>query len=71
MLAGRFGNRRLVTAACSAAQELGLSVGMPLSKAQVLVPGLQVLSHDPQGQCGLLERLQTLEECLGLPVLLP
>ena len=38
VLAGRVGNRRLVTAACALAQELSLSVDMPMSKVQVLVP---------------------------------
>ncbi len=57
MLASRVGNRRLVTAACSVAQELGLSVGMPVSKAQALVPGLQVVPHDPAADAVSLERL--------------
>lgn len=48
VLAGRVGNRRLVTAACAVAQDLGLSVGMPVSKAQAMVPDLQVLPHDPK-----------------------
>ena len=47
VLAGRVGNRRLVTAACAVAQDLGLTVGMPVSKAQALVPDLQVIPHDP------------------------
>ncbi len=51
------GNRRLVTAACALAQDLGLSAGMPVSKAQALVPGLQVLPHDPTADAASLERL--------------
>ena len=57
VLGGRVGNRRRVTAACATAQELGLSVGMPVSKAQALVPGLQVLSHDAHADAASLERL--------------
>ncbi|MCZ0963879.1 Y-family DNA polymerase [Paracoccus benzoatiresistens] len=57
VLAGRVGNRRLVTAACALAQELGLSAGMPVSKAQALVPELQVLPSDPATDAASLERL--------------
>lgn len=57
MLAGRVGSRRLVTAACRLAQDLGLTVGMPVSKAQALVPGLQVLPSDPAADAVSLERL--------------
>jgi hypothetical protein len=57
VLASRVGNRRLVTAACSVAQELGLHAGMPVSKAQALVPGVQVLPSDPANDAASLERL--------------
>ncbi|WP_207099679.1 Y-family DNA polymerase [Paracoccus shandongensis] len=57
ILVGRVGNRRLVMAACALAQDLGLSAGMPVSKAQALVPGLQVLPHDPAADAASLERL--------------
>lgn len=57
VLAGRVGNRRLVTAACMLAQDLGLSVGMPVSKAQALVPDLQVMPHDAAADAASLERL--------------
>jgi protein ImuB len=57
VLASRVGNRRLVTTACAVAQELDLSIGMPVSKAQALVPGLQVLPSDPQSDGVSLERL--------------
>ena len=57
VLAGRVGNRRLVTAACDIAQGLGLSLGMPVSKAQAMVPDLQVLPDDPQADAASLERL--------------
>ncbi|MFD2815074.1 hypothetical protein ACFSYD_12775 [Paracoccus aerius] len=39
------------------AQELGLTVGMPVSKVQAMVPDLQVLPHDPQADAASLERL--------------
>ena len=57
VLAGRVGNRRLVTAACAVAQELGLHAGMPVSKAQAMIPDLQVMPHDPQADAASLERL--------------
>jgi protein ImuB len=57
VVAGRVGNRRLVIAACAVAQELGLSIGMPVSKAQALVPELQVMPHDPHADAASLERL--------------
>ncbi|MDQ1902839.1 DNA polymerase Y family protein [Paracoccus sp. WLY502] len=57
VLAGRVGNRRLVTTACARAQDLGISAGMPVSKAQAMVPGLQVLPHDPAADAASLERL--------------
>ncbi len=46
-----------MTAACALAQGLSLSIGMPVSKAQALVPKLQVLPHDPQADAASLERL--------------
>ena len=49
--------RALVTAACAAAQALGLCVGMPVSKAQAMVPDLQVMPHDPAADAASLERL--------------
>ncbi|MGN7870834.1 Y-family DNA polymerase [Paracoccus sp. 22332] len=57
VLAGRVGNRRLVTATDAAAQQLGLHVGMPVSKAQALVPGLRVAPADPAEDAASLERL--------------
>lgn len=57
MLAGRVGNRRVVTAACDVAQAAGLRVGMAISKAQALVPDLDVRPADPQGDTDSLERL--------------
>ncbi|MFC3836211.1 Y-family DNA polymerase [Paracoccus rhizosphaerae] len=57
ILAGRVGNRRLVTAACFAAQALGLRTGMPVSKAQALVLDLRVEPADPEADVESLERL--------------
>ncbi|MCD9007495.1 DNA polymerase Y family protein [Luteimonas sp. XNQY3] len=57
VMAGRDKNRRVVTAADAAAQAAGLRGGMPLTKAQVLVPGLVVENADEQADAESLERL--------------
>lgn len=57
VLVGRDRNRRIVTAADSAAQALGLRVGMPVTKAQALVPGLVIEPADPVADAESLERL--------------
>lgn len=57
MLAGSDGRRRLVMAADKAALRYGLRAGMPLARAQALVPGLRVEIEDPQGDGEALERL--------------
>lgn len=57
VLAGRVGSRRIVTALDATAQSLGLSVGMPLAKAQALIPGLAIVDADPRGDDEALERL--------------
>ncbi len=57
MLAGRDGRRRLVVALDAAAERLGLSAGMPVAKAQALVPGLIVQDADPRSDAEGLERL--------------
>lgn len=57
ILAGRIGNRRVVTAACDLAQGLGLRVGMPVSKAQAQVPDLRIEQADPRADQQGLERL--------------
>jgi protein ImuB len=46
-----------VTAADDAAQRAGLRIGMPATKAQVLVPGLTVADSDLEGDAEALERL--------------
>lgn len=53
----RQGIRRLVLAADAAARAAGLRVGMPASKAQVLVPGLQSFDFDPAGDAEALDRM--------------
>ncbi|MFN8683606.1 DNA polymerase Y family protein [Paracoccus sp. P2] len=57
IIAGRIGNRRIVTAVGVASQALGLRVGMPVTKAQALVSGLHIEPADPQADAESLERL--------------
>lgn len=57
ILAGRDGRRRIITALDTAAERLGLSVGMPVAKAQALAPGLIVHDADPRSDAEALERL--------------
>jgi protein ImuB len=57
ILVGRKERRRAVLAADAAAQRAGLHVGMPVTKAQILVPGLIVRNADPQADAAALDRL--------------
>lgn len=57
IIAGRDRGRRIVTAANATAQTLGLRVGMPVTKAQALVPGLIIESANPKADAESLERL--------------
>jgi protein ImuB len=57
VLFGRQGRRREVLALDAAARNAGLRIGMPASKAQVLVPGLVSLELDPAGDAAALDRL--------------
>jgi protein ImuB len=57
ILIGREGNRRVVLAADGAAQAAGLRPGVPVTKAQVLVPGLVVQNADPAADAEALDRL--------------
>ena len=50
--AGRVSNRRLMTAACGMARDLGLSSGMPVSKAQTLVLILLGAGRPPNDENG-------------------
>jgi len=51
------GNQNLLAAACPAARALGLAPGMPLTKARILVSGLDVHPADPEGDGAWLRRL--------------
>ncbi|WP_342640186.1 DUF6504 family protein [Rhodoligotrophos ferricapiens] len=57
VLIGREESRRVVLAADAAAHAAGLHVGMPVTKAQVLVPGLIIQDADPAADTEALERL--------------
>lgn len=59
VLIGREGNRRVVLAADAAAHAAGLRVGMPVTKAQALLPGLIVQDADPCADAEALDRLAT------------
>jgi protein ImuB len=57
VLVGRNGRRRVVLAADAAAHSAGLRVGMPVTKAQVLVHGLAVQDAEPAADAAELEQL--------------
>ncbi len=57
ILSARQASRRVVTATNAAARALGLHPGMPVGKAQALVPGLLIEPADPQADAAGLERL--------------
>ncbi|MEO5755602.1 MAG: DUF6504 family protein [Mesorhizobium sp.] len=57
VLIGRDKSRRVVLAADAAALAAGLRPGMPVTKAQVLVPGLVIKDADPAADAEALERL--------------
>ena len=57
VLIGREGNRRLVLAADRTALAAGLRVGMTVTRAQVMVPGLLVQDAEPVADAEALERL--------------
>ena len=46
-LIGRDGRRRVVLALDAAARRTGLSIGMPVTQAEALMPGLVVMDADP------------------------
>jgi protein ImuB len=56
-MVGREGNRRIVVAADSAVQVLGIRLGTPAIKAQALVAGLVIQDANPDGDRAGLERL--------------
>src|SRR5689334_6012344 len=57
VLVGREGRRRVVLAADAVAQRAGLHAGMPVTKAQILVPGLIIRNADPPSDAAALDRL--------------
>ena len=56
VLIGREGGRRVVAAADDAARAAGLHVGMPVAKAQILVPGVVIRDHDAGADAEALEQ---------------
>ncbi|WLS06306.1 Y-family DNA polymerase [Shinella oryzae] len=57
VLVGREGTRRVVTAVSRPAEQAGLRVGMPLTKAHALLPDILTLPADPAADAAALERL--------------
>ncbi len=57
VLSGREGSKRLVMAADDRARRLGLYPGMPLAKAQAIVPGLDVRPFTPEADAAALHDL--------------
>lgn len=57
VLIGREGRRRVVTAIDINAERLGLRLGMPVAKAQAIVPGLIVMDADRQADADGLSKL--------------
>ena len=57
ILSGQEGRRRVVFALNAAARGAGLRTGMPVTKAQALVPGLIVSDADPAADAAALGRL--------------
>jgi protein ImuB len=57
VLVGREGRRRVVLAADEAAQRAGLHVGMPVTKAQILVSDLIVRNANQEADAAALDRL--------------
>ena len=57
VLVGREGAKRVVLAVDAAARAAGLHVGMPVTKARILVPGLLIQDHDPGADEEALEGL--------------
>ena len=55
----KIGNQNLVAAVCPTARALGLEAGLPLAKARILIPGLEVRDSDPDGDLAWLAGLGT------------
>ncbi len=56
-MAGRTGRRRLITALDINAESLGVRIGMAVTKAQALVPGLIIADSDPAAETEGLTKL--------------
>lgn len=57
LIAGQFGQRQVITAACPAALELGLAPGMAITQARALVPDLDIRPADPAADQAVLDGL--------------
>ena len=57
MLVGKEGSRRIVTAVSRPAEQAGLRVGMPLTKAHALLPDVMTMPADPAADAAALRRL--------------
>ncbi|NNM62594.1 MAG: DNA polymerase Y family protein [Steroidobacteraceae bacterium] len=57
ILADRDGNRRIVFAANGVARDFGLRIGMPVTQAQALIPGLTIRDAEPLADRAGLNRL--------------
>jgi protein ImuB len=57
VLVGREGSRRIVTAVSKVAEQAGLRVGMPLTKAHALVTDVMTMPADPAADAAALQRL--------------
>ncbi|WP_069062950.1 DNA polymerase Y family protein [Sinorhizobium sp. RAC02] len=57
VLVGRDGARRIVTAVSRPAEQAGLRVGMPLTKAHALLPDVMTMPTDPTADAAALNRL--------------
>lgn len=53
------GRRRIVAAASAAARAIGITPGMPLASAQVLVPDLGIVEAEPEADEAALTQLAT------------
>src|SRR5690349_17448377 len=53
----KLGNRNVLAAVCPKARTLGLAPGTPLTKARIVVPGLDVRPADLEGDAAWLARL--------------
>lgn len=60
VLTNRVGRREEVVAACGAAADLGVSVGMAATHARALASGLDFRPAEPDGDAALLDRLALL-----------